>query len=101
MSEWGFPLAAGLLLGVFFFGGLWWTVRRALSPAQPALWFLLSLLLRTVLTLTGFYLVAAGDGQRLLTCLFGFTVVRVLAAYLPSPPGPQTTSGKRKIAHAP
>ena len=31
---------AGVLLGVFFFGGLWWTVRRGVSSNRPALWFL-------------------------------------------------------------
>lgn len=38
---------AGVLLGVIFFGSLWWTVRRGLSSKRPALWFLSSLLLRT------------------------------------------------------
>ena len=32
-------LAAGLLLGALFFGGLWWTVIRGSSSAHPALWF--------------------------------------------------------------
>jgi hypothetical protein len=31
--------SAGVLLGVFFFGGLWWTVRRGLSSKRPALCF--------------------------------------------------------------
>jgi len=40
------PFAAGLVLGAIFFGGLWWTVRRGLGAAQPALWFFGGLLLR-------------------------------------------------------
>jgi F1F0 ATPase subunit 2 len=39
---------AGVLLGAFFFGGLWWTVRRGLSSKRPAFWFLGSLLLRVI-----------------------------------------------------
>ena len=39
---------AGALLGAFFFGGLWWTVQKGVTSEQPALWFLGSLLLRTV-----------------------------------------------------
>ncbi len=31
-------LAAGMLLGALFFGGLWWTVRRGLTAGNPALW---------------------------------------------------------------
>jgi F1F0 ATPase subunit 2 len=38
---------AGGVLGGLFFGGLWWTVRRALASKHAALWFLSSLLLRT------------------------------------------------------
>ena len=30
------PLAAGLLLGAFFFGGLWWTVNRGISSQWPS-----------------------------------------------------------------
>jgi F1F0 ATPase subunit 2 len=48
--------AAGGILGVIFFGGLWWTVCKAVSSEQPALWFLGSLLLRMSITLAGFYL---------------------------------------------
>ena len=40
------PLAAGLLLGAFFFGGLWWTVIKGVSSPRPALWFFTSMLLR-------------------------------------------------------
>ena len=55
-------IVAGTMLGAFFFGGLWWTVQKAITSEQPAIWFLGSLLLRTCLILTGFYLVAQGIG---------------------------------------
>ena len=67
---------AGVLLGVIFFGGLWWTVRKGSSSQQPALWFLCSLLLRTSTALVGFYLVGCGRWERLLVCLFGFVMAR-------------------------
>ena len=51
-------LVAGVLLGAFFFGGLWWTVRKGLSSKRVALWFLGSLLLRMSVTLTGFYVIS-------------------------------------------
>ena len=69
-------LVTGVLLGVMFFGGLWWTVRKGVSSERPALWFLGSLLLRTIITLTGFYFVARGDWQSLLVCLLGFVIAR-------------------------
>jgi F-type H+-transporting ATPase subunit a len=61
--------SAGVLLGVFFFGGLWWTVRRGLLSKRPASLFLGSLLLRTSIILAGFYVVSGGHWDRLLACL--------------------------------
>jgi F1F0 ATPase subunit 2 len=68
---------AGVLLGVLFFGGLWWTVRKGISAKQPALWFLGSLILRMSMTLAGFYFVGGGRWPRLLVCLIGFMVGRM------------------------
>ncbi len=50
-------LGAGVLLGAFFFGGLWWTVQKGVASRGQRLWFLGSLwLLRTSLILAGFYI---------------------------------------------
>ncbi len=73
---------AGVLLGLFFFGGLWWTVRRAVDSPRPALWVGGSLLLRMGGTAGGFVVVSAGDWQRLLACLLGFWAARWLAIRL-------------------
>ena len=75
-------LIAGMLLGTMFFGGLWWTVRKGVSSARPALWFFGSLLLRTSMTLVGFYLVSDSHWERLLVCLLGFTIARLIATRL-------------------
>ena len=56
---------AGAALGVVFFGGLWWTVRKAVTSGQPALWFFGSVLLRMAIALAGFYFVSDGHWQRL------------------------------------
>jgi F1F0 ATPase subunit 2 len=73
---------AGGALGGIFFGGLWWTVRKGLSSKQPALWFVPSLLLRMSIVLAGLYFVAHGRWQRLLLCLFGFVIARLLVKWL-------------------
>jgi len=75
-------LVTGMLLGVIFFGGLWLTVGKGLSSIQPATWFIGSLLLRTSMTLGGFYLVSNGQWERLLACLLGFTIVRPIVTRL-------------------
>jgi len=79
------PLAAGLLLGVFFFGGLWWTVIRGAASQRPAVWFFGSLLLRLGITLAGFYFVARENWERWLSCLLGFVLARLLVTRLTRP----------------
>jgi F1F0 ATPase subunit 2 len=75
-------LIAGMLLGALFFGGLWWTVHKGLSARQPALWFGTSLLLRSAIVLAGFYFVAGPHWQRVLVCLFGFIIARMIVTRL-------------------
>ncbi len=75
-------LVAGMSLGAMFFGGLWWTVRKGLSSTRPARWFFGSLLLRTCLTLAGFYVVSGGHWEKLLVCLLGFTIARPIVTRL-------------------
>lgn len=80
----------GGLLGAFFFGGLWWTVQKGLKSKRPALWFFSSMLLRTGITLTGFYMIAGGEWRRFLACLLGFVAVRFIAVKLTRPGLPES-----------
>lgn len=78
--------AAGVLLGVIFFGGLWWTIRRGMTSPRPAAWFVGSLVLRMSVVMVGIYLVGVGDWRRMVACLLGFIVVRIVATRrLPAP----------------
>jgi F1F0 ATPase subunit 2 len=79
-------LLAGVLFGTIFFGGLWWTVRRGLSSKSPALLFVGSLFLRTIITVAGFYFVSHGDWRRLPVCLLGFLLARVVVTRLTHTP---------------
>jgi F1F0 ATPase subunit 2 len=96
-----YPLAlaglAGTLLGGIFFGTLWWSIHKSLTARHTATWLLSCLLLRMALTVAGFYFVAGGQWQRLLACLCGFVVSRmlVLRCKWSRPPPP------REISHAP
>ena len=74
--------AAGVLLGILFFGGLWWTVRRGLATANPALWFGLSALGRMAIILGALYYIARSGWPSLLVCLCGLLVARVAVARL-------------------
>jgi F1F0 ATPase subunit 2 len=92
---------AGAGLGAMFFGGLWWTVRRGISSARPAAWFLGSLLLRTSVALAGFYAVSGGHWQPLLACLLGFFMARLAAARLARPSGEPRTPPAQGAGRAP
>ena len=72
----------GGVLGTIFFGGLWWTVRKGVSSKQPALWFFGSILLRMSIALAGFYFVSGGHWERLLLCLLGFVITRLIVTRL-------------------
>lgn len=72
------PLAAGLLLGAFFFAGLWWTMVKGIASRRPALWFSVSMLVRTSVALVGFYLSGRESWQRWLWCLCGFLLARLI-----------------------
>lgn len=88
---------AGLLLGAFFFGGLWWTVRRCLTSPQPALWILASFLLRTAIAVGGFYLALQGGWQGLAACMGGFLVARLLVTRYIGAESQQTAKPVRRI----
>jgi F1F0 ATPase subunit 2 len=92
--------AAGVVLGTIFFGGLWWTVRRGLSSKQPALWFFGSLLLRMSIALAGFYVVSGGHWERLLACLLGFVVARLVVTWLTRPSKENQTRPAQEATHA-
>ena len=73
---------AGAALGCLYFLGLWYTVRRQARLRHPTPWLLLSLFGRLALLLAGFYFVMSGSWQRLLACVVGFIVARLVMTRL-------------------
>lgn len=104
MNEWltlALAAAAGLLLGAFFFGGLWWTVRKGMSTKRPALLFVSSMLLRTGIVVAGFYVISDGHWQPLLACLAGFVITRFIVTRLAGPRFEQQDARVKETCHAP
>ena len=95
------PLVAGLVLGGFFFGGLWWTVIKGLTSPRPALWFFGSLLLRTSVLLTGFYLIGREDWRRWLMCLLGTALARIVVKRFTRPPRERHHARELEAHYAP
>ncbi len=72
---------AGLGLGLFYFGGLWLTVRRLPTAKHPFRLMLGSFFLRLGISLVGFYLIISGSLgvpglAPLLACVLGFLLLR-------------------------
>jgi F1F0 ATPase subunit 2 len=91
------PLLAGLLIGTFFFAGLWWTVHRAVAARRPACWLIGSLLVRFSVVLSVFCLIGASHWRSWALCLVGFVLARALlqwwagrAAREPRPASPES-----------
>ena len=71
-------LAAGVALGVFYFGGLWLTLRQLPVSSQPVFLTVGSFFGRTAFSLFGFYLVIRGGRWELLVaCLLGFMLAKL------------------------
>ncbi|MGF1478528.1 MAG: ATP synthase subunit I [Cyanophyceae cyanobacterium] len=81
----GIAFAIGVSIGLFYFGGLWFTVQRLLATQHPFRWLLGSFCLRLSVSLLVFYLIIKGAEQQitsLLFCVFGFLLVRGLLCRL-------------------
>ncbi|MHB0914355.1 MAG: N-ATPase subunit AtpR [Thermoleophilia bacterium] len=71
--------AGGAALGLFYFGGLWYTVRLLAQSRSPTMLVLGSYIGRLSISLAFFYLaVRGGAWDRLLTVMLAFLAVRVL-----------------------
>lgn len=72
-------LISGVILGILFFGGLWFTVRKAMASKIPTLWFLGSFIFRIGIVLVGFYLIMQhSNWLNGLICLVGFIAARFI-----------------------
>ncbi len=76
------PAMAGALLGYFFFGSLWLTVRRGVTTPRAALWFAGGRLLRTGVVLAGFYLLLHHDWRHGVAALLGFVGARMTSTFI-------------------
>ncbi|MGD9843217.1 MAG: ATP synthase subunit I [Steroidobacteraceae bacterium] len=74
-------LMAGMVLGVIFYGGLWWTVNKSLTARQPSIWIFSSFLTRMSIVLLGLFLMGRDHWQRLLLCFVGFVTARLLVTW--------------------
>ena len=73
---------AGGALGAIFFAGLWLTVKKMVTSKVPAILMMVSFLLRTAITLIGFYYVSFKKPELVIVCLIGFIISRIIVKRL-------------------
>lgn len=67
----------GILMGTFFFGGLWLTLKRLPDSRNPVLLTMGSYFGRIAVCVSGFYVaVKIGDWEGLLVFMGGFMIMR-------------------------
>ncbi len=102
MNETAYMILAftgGIVLGTLFFGGLWFTVKKAVTAKIPALWIFSSFFLRISVTLVGFYFIGAGNWQRLIVSVIGFIVARFVVIRFTKSIDEKQTSLKKEAAN--
>ena len=93
-------LTASGLLGVLYFGGLWWTTKVSLRSKRPAAWIFGSFLVRLALAMTGFALISGNDWKRWLVCVLGFLIGRAIVQRVTRPPEQQRRRPDSETHHA-
>lgn len=73
---------AGFALGIFFFGGLWYSVKKAVVSTKPLLWTFGSFLVRISITVLVFYFLGGEDWRRFMAVLVGFLIARFAVIHL-------------------
>jgi F1F0 ATPase subunit 2 len=69
-------LAAGAILGIVYFRGLWQTLLRLPDFTRPAWSMSWSFVARVGIVMTGFYFIMDGHLERLAMAMAGFILVR-------------------------
>ena len=90
---------AGIILGIIFFGVLWFTVKKTVAAKAPWLWMLGSFVFRVAVVLTAFYFIGSGNWQRLIACLVGFVIARFIVIHFTKSIDEKQMQIKKEVVH--
>jgi F1F0 ATPase subunit 2 len=68
----------GAVLGAAYLGALWINVQQVTRARRPGVVLAIGAAVRMTFLLGAFYLVASGDWRRLVACLLGFLLARLI-----------------------
>lgn len=72
----------GVALGTLFFGGLWYTVKKAVTAKISVIWIFISFILRGTIVMIGFYFISSGGWKPIIISVIGFVGSRFIIKYL-------------------
>jgi F1F0 ATPase subunit 2 len=78
MTLWGLAFLWGAVLGLFYFGGLWFTLKMMHQRERPKLWLAFSYMVRLAGALAGFWLVVQKDAMAFIFTLVAFFAIRII-----------------------
>lgn len=78
VTLWGLAFLWGAVLGLFYFGGLWLTLKMMKRKERPKRWLALSYILRVTGALVGFWVVVQKDPCAFLFTFLAFFAVRII-----------------------
>ncbi len=98
----GLSLLAGAAIGAGYFRALWWTIERLSHARRPALLLLGSSFARIVMAVGLFWVISGGRWQRLLACVLGFMIARLVMIRACGPHATAPDADDREaVAHGP
>ncbi len=72
----------GIIMGLFYYVALWWTVNRTVSTGMSHLWIVVSFFARSAIVVAGFYFILTAGWVYLVLALGGFLVARLIVTML-------------------
>lgn len=74
-----FAFAIAMITGIFYFAGLWLTVKQVTKISKPYLWLIISFLVRLIIILIVFYFLLRANTFNIFPCLIGFLLIRFIS----------------------
>ena len=78
ITFWGWAFLWGILLGGFYFGGLWATLQRLQRTNRPRFWLGVSYVGRVVVAMTVFWCIVRRDPGAFLVSFLAFLLARTI-----------------------
>lgn len=75
---WGLSFIWGVLLGFFYFGGLWITLKHITQAYKPTYWLVISFVIRVSFVMIGFWAIMKRDLISFIFTFLAFLITRAI-----------------------